>query len=58
MKRLPVDVPPFSVHPIKYGKWAIRMRWSRGRGGLVYVSSHESREAAEAEVKRLEQGGM
>jgi len=25
---------------------------------LVYVSSHESREAAEVEVKRLEQGGM
>jgi len=58
MKRLSANAPPFSVHPIKGGAWAIRMRLSRGRDGLVYVSCHKTRAEAEAEVRRMERGGM
>jgi hypothetical protein len=58
MKRLPANAPPFSVHPAKGGYWCIRMRWARGRDGLVYVSSHKTRKEAEAEIRRMEKGGM
>jgi hypothetical protein len=56
VKRLSTNAPTYSIHSTSYGTWSIRMRWNRGRHGLVYVSTHKTRKEAEAEVRRLEQG--
>jgi hypothetical protein len=58
MKKTSTEASTYNIHPTSYGTWSIRMRWNRGRHGLVYVSSHKTRKEAEAEVRRLEKGDI
>ncbi len=49
-------VSKYSIHKNRT-KWVVIIQYTTGHKGRLYVSSHPTREEAEAEIVRLECGG-